>query len=65
MQLQLDHPASGKVASVANPIRFSQTPVEYHRAPPLLGQHTDAVLNRLLELDANTLTRLHEDGTIA
>ena len=65
MQLQLDHPASGKVASVANPIRFSQTPVEYHQAPPLLGQHTDAVLNRLLELDANNLTRLHDEGIIA
>ena len=65
MQLQLDHPASGKVASVANPIRFSHTAVEYHRAPPLLGQHTDDVLNRILELDTQSLTRLRDEGVIA
>ena len=65
MQMALDHPASGKVASVANPIRFSQTPVEYRQAPPLLGQHTDAVLSRLLELDADHLSRLRDEGIIA
>jgi crotonobetainyl-CoA:carnitine CoA-transferase CaiB-like acyl-CoA transferase len=65
MQLELDHPAAGKVASVANPIRMSQTPVEYQQAPPLLGQHTDEVLNRLLALDAAAIAQLRNDGIIA
>jgi crotonobetainyl-CoA:carnitine CoA-transferase CaiB-like acyl-CoA transferase len=65
MQLELDHPAAGKVASVANPIRLSQTPVEYQQAPPLLGQHTDEVLNRLLALDAAAIAQLRNDGIIA
>jgi len=65
MQLQLDHPAAGKVASVANPIRLSQTPVEYQQAPPLLGQHTDDVLSRLLALDAASIAQLRNDGIIA
>jgi crotonobetainyl-CoA:carnitine CoA-transferase CaiB-like acyl-CoA transferase len=65
MQLQLDHPAAGKVAGVANPIRLSQTPIEYQQAPPLLGQHTDDVLSRLLALDAVAIAQLRKDGTIA
>ena len=65
MQLELDHPTAGKVASVASPIRLSQTPVEYQQAPPLLGQHTDDVLSRLLALDAAAITRLRNDGIVA
>ncbi len=65
MQLELDHPAAGKVAGVASPIRLSQTPIEYQQAPPLLGQHTDAVLSRLLTLDATVITRLRSDGIVA
>ena len=35
------------VATVANPVRLSATPVQYHRAPPALGQHTQEVLQAL------------------
>jgi crotonobetainyl-CoA:carnitine CoA-transferase CaiB-like acyl-CoA transferase len=65
MQLELDHPTAGKVASVASPIRLSQTPIEYQQAPPLLGQHTDDVLSRLLTLDNAAITRLRNDGIVA
>jgi len=64
MELELDHPAAGKVAGVASPIRLSQTPVEYQQAPPLLGQHTEDVLSRLLALDATAITQLRNDGII-
>jgi crotonobetainyl-CoA:carnitine CoA-transferase CaiB-like acyl-CoA transferase len=36
-----------EVPTVANPIRFSRTPVEYRTAPPRLGEHTDEVLREL------------------
>jgi crotonobetainyl-CoA:carnitine CoA-transferase CaiB-like acyl-CoA transferase len=65
LQLELDHPDAGKVASVANPIKMSLTPVEYDRAPPLLGQHTDEVLTRLLGMDAQEVSRLKQDNIIA
>ena len=65
VRMQLKHPAAGRVASVANPIRYSQTPIEYGQAPPLLGQHTDEVLRRILDLDANGIERLRRDGVIA
>jgi crotonobetainyl-CoA:carnitine CoA-transferase CaiB-like acyl-CoA transferase len=65
LQMELDHPDAGKVASVANPIKMSLTPVQYDRAPPLLGQHTGEVLTRLLGLDAQEVSRLQQDNIIA
>ncbi len=65
LQLELEHPVAGKVASVANPIRLSQTPVSYERAPPTLGQHTDEVLGELLEFDQARLDELRGRAVIA
>lgn len=45
--VSLPHPTSGEVKTVANPIRFSETPIEYHRAPPLVGQHSFDILTEL------------------
>ena len=45
MQLELNHATLGKVASVANPIKYSATPIQYTQAPPTLGQHTREVLH--------------------
>ncbi len=65
MRIELEHPTAGRVAGVASPIRLSGTPVQYHRAPPVLGQHTDAVLAELLELDGAELGALRREGIIA
>lgn len=48
LRVDLPHPVSGTVPTVANPIRLSETPVSYRLAPPLLGQHTDEVLAQWL-----------------
>lgn len=47
MQFDLFHPTAGKVPQVANPIKFSETKIEYQSAPPTLGQHTDEIINKL------------------
>ncbi len=44
MTVQLPHPSAGRVRLVASPMKFSATPVQYRRAPPLLGEHTAEVL---------------------
>ncbi|MBS0581141.1 MAG: CoA transferase [Proteobacteria bacterium] len=62
MQLTLPHPLTGTVPQVANPTRFSRTPVEYRRAPPLLGEHTDEVLGERLGLAAGELAALRAAG---
>ncbi|MHA3905026.1 CaiB/BaiF CoA transferase family protein [Castellaniella sp. WN] len=40
----LPHPLAGEVPTVASPIRYSETPVMYRMAPPLLGEHTAEIL---------------------
>jgi formyl-CoA transferase len=44
MALTMNHPIGGTVNLVANPIRMSETPPTYRRAPPTLGQHQADVL---------------------
>jgi crotonobetainyl-CoA:carnitine CoA-transferase CaiB-like acyl-CoA transferase len=65
LQFDLAHPAAGRVASVANPIKLSQTPIEYQLPPPMLGQHTDEVLGRLLDLDGDAIAALRDAAIIA
>ncbi len=47
LKVEMPHAAGGSAPQVANPIRFSATPIDYRRAPPLLGQDTEAVLREL------------------
>ncbi len=64
--LRIDMPNSlgGTTPQVASPLRLSATPVEYRNAPPLLGEHTDAVLQRLLQLSVEQVAVLREGGVL-
>jgi formyl-CoA transferase len=62
MEVRARHPASGEVRMVANPIKFSATPVMHEVAPPLLGQHTAEVLCGVLGMDASEIARLRKEG---
>ncbi len=54
----------GYVRGIANPIKFSATPVQYKRAPSALGRHTREVLEQLLGLDEHGIDRLRSKGVI-
>lgn len=60
-----DHPVLGSKACLASPMRLSATPVRYDRRPAMLGEHTHEILQTLLGLSDEALSRLHADGTIA
>ena len=45
--VQIEHPGINAAKSIANPIRFSNTPVSYRWPPPLLGEHTGEILKSL------------------
>ena len=64
MQLDLPHPRLGHAPGVASPIRLSDTPVSYRRAPPTLGQDTRSVLRERLGLDDAALDALASQGVI-
>lgn len=64
LAIELPHVLAGRVPQVASPIRLSQTPVEYRNAPPLLGEHTDEVLQRVLGLTAGALEGLRKSGAV-
>ena len=52
-----------QIATVANPMRLSATPVSYRSAPPALGQHTHEVL-RELGLNASEVAALQQAQVI-
>ncbi|TLP54096.1 MULTISPECIES: CaiB/BaiF CoA transferase family protein [Pseudomonas] len=64
LAVNIPHPLAGSVPQVASPIRLSQTPVEYRQAPPLLGEHTEAVLGEVLGLSAEAVQRLRGAGVL-
>jgi crotonobetainyl-CoA:carnitine CoA-transferase CaiB-like acyl-CoA transferase len=64
LRIELPHPLGGSAPGVANPVRFSATPLEYRDPPPLLGQHTEAVLSGLLGLAPERIAALREAGAI-
>jgi crotonobetainyl-CoA:carnitine CoA-transferase CaiB-like acyl-CoA transferase len=58
VRIEMPHPLGRDVALVANPIRLSESPVQYRRAPPTLGQHTEEVLSDWLGTTATELDAL-------
>jgi len=60
--LALPHPVAGSAPGVANPVRFSDTPVDYRLAPPTLGQHTSAILRDTLGYSDSEIDELRQSG---
>ena len=58
LKIEIPHPAGVPCPTVASPMRFSETPVEYELPPPLLGQHTREVLGELLGMRREELDQL-------
>jgi crotonobetainyl-CoA:carnitine CoA-transferase CaiB-like acyl-CoA transferase len=61
--VEIEHPTISRVRSIANPIHMSATPVRYRHAPPLLGEHTDAILSEL-GTTTEDIGALHKAGVI-
>jgi crotonobetainyl-CoA:carnitine CoA-transferase CaiB-like acyl-CoA transferase len=60
LKVEIPHSSGVACPTVASPMRFSETPVEYKLPPPLLGEHTREVLGDLLGMRAEELDRLAE-----
>lgn len=64
MEVQMKHSSGADVTVIANPVRLSETPPDYRIAPPLLGEHTEEVLQDLLGIDPATYAELKKKGVI-
>ena len=58
------HSQAGAIRTIAQPMKFSRTPPEYRSAPPLLGQHSRAVLEDA-GFDADEIEALLASGVVA
>ncbi|OUM03339.1 CaiB/BaiF CoA transferase family protein [Variovorax sp. JS1663] len=58
MRQELPHPTAGQVSVPGSALKLSATPVTYRSAPPLLGEHTQEVLQSLAALSVDELDAL-------
>ena len=61
---QLPHKLAGEVPTIANPVKYSVSEIEYRRAPPLLGEHTHEILADDLSYSSETIAELEKCGAI-
>mgnify|MGYP001173609440 FL=1 len=47
-----------KIPTVANPVTFSNYDIQYNRAPPKLGEHTDEILREILGFSDSDIDQL-------
>jgi formyl-CoA transferase len=64
LRMDLPHPLAGEVPQVGTPIKFSATRAAYDRPPPLLGEHTAAVLRDRLRMPDASIAALAARGVI-
>ena len=65
MKVALERQDGTSIPGVANPIKFSHTPVTYRTAPPKLGEHSHAILAGELGLNQEDIERLIQKQIIA
>lgn len=63
---EMRHSANGGTTArlLASPIKMSQTPVTYRRAPPVLGEHTVEVMSDILGLEDSEIAELCDLGVL-
>lgn len=64
MVVSQPHPLAPELQLVANPIKFSHTPIQYRRAPPQVGEHSNDVLRDWLGADGAECERWRRSGAL-
>ncbi len=61
--VEVDHPGRGKYLTVGNPIKLSDSPQDVRRSP-LLGEHTDEILRKVLGYSEKEVAEIRTSGAI-
>jgi crotonobetainyl-CoA:carnitine CoA-transferase CaiB-like acyl-CoA transferase len=64
MMVSLPHPKAGAITVMGVPLRLHDTPGRAQAAPPLLGQHTDEILTKLLRMPRARVEKLRAAGVV-
>ena len=64
LTLESEHASAGTVKLTGFPYKFSQTPAQIQKPPPMLGQHTEEVLTSLLDYSSEDVASLRDKGAI-
>ncbi len=65
MKIEMEHAGTGvRLPMIGSPIKMSETPPSYRRAPPTCGEHTEEVLTELLGLSAPEIASLRDRGIV-
>jgi crotonobetainyl-CoA:carnitine CoA-transferase CaiB-like acyl-CoA transferase len=64
MVVKLPHPKAGSITMMGVPIRLHETPGAATVPPPLLGEHTDEILTRLLRVPTARIEKLRAAGVV-
>ncbi len=66
IEVAMNHPAAGPepVHFMSCPMALSATPPTYRHPPPMLGEHTDEVLEEILDIGADEIAGLRDKGLI-
>lgn len=63
-RLNVPHPSAGTVPLVNSPLKIPTAPTQVRTPPPLLGQHTDEILQTLLNYDTAQITNLRRQDVV-
>src|ERR1700674_2719275 len=61
--VEVDHPVRGKYLTVGNPVKMSDSVTEVKRSP-LLGEHTDEILTKVLGYSEGEVEEIKASGAI-
>ena len=61
--VEVDHPVRGRYLTVGNPVKMSDSITEVKRSP-LLGEHTEEILTKVLGYSAKELAEIKGSGAI-
>ncbi|SDE93836.1 Crotonobetainyl-CoA:carnitine CoA-transferase CaiB [Variovorax sp. CF079] len=64
MIVEMEHPTAGVVKNIVSPFRFDDKARSVHTPPPVLAQHTTAILKTFLNLSDERLEELSSRGVI-
>jgi crotonobetainyl-CoA:carnitine CoA-transferase CaiB-like acyl-CoA transferase len=64
MVAEVEHQSAGLIRVLGTPIKLSDTPAAIRTAPPVLGQHTTAILSGELGVTGEELGSLRKQGVV-